>query len=281
MGGNDTLKVSAVAGKAIIDGGDGFDTAEIDLATATKGLSIQLTALPLPGADMGGRPVTPVELISIEALVITTGSGNDLVTGGAGSDRITTGAGNDRVNSGLGADTVSLGDGNDFLTDLGGDGDVIDAGAGNDHVTIGAQIALVAGGLGIDRITADLSRASALNLTLALGGTVSLPGRGYRFTGFEEFFLTFGSGNDTIRVDYGLHQLDGGAGTDSLTVVADETVTFTTTTGSRGTTYTFANGMIATGFETVTIDYRPRTLIGTDGDDTLIGGPGDDLLSGG
>ena len=281
MGGNDTLKVSAVTGQAAIDGGSGFDTAEIDLATATASLSVLISTLVLPGIATGGRPVTPVALTSIEALVVTTGSGNDLVTGGERADRITTGAGDDRVNSGNGADVVTLGDGNDQLTDLGGNGDVIDAGRGNDRITIGRQVASANGGEGTDRITADLSATTGLALTLALGGTVTLPARGWGFRGFEEYVLTFGAGNDTIQADYGLHQLDGGAGTDSLTVVADDTVTFTTTTGSRGTTYTFANGMIATGFETVTTAYRPRTLTGTDGNDTLTGGPGDDLLSGG
>lgn len=281
MGGNDTLKVRAITGQAVIDGGSGFDTAEVDLAAATAALSVQITALPLPGIASGARPATPVRFTSIEALIVTTGSGGDLVTGGARADRITTSAGDDRVNSGLGADTVALGDGNDQLTDLGGNGDVIAAGRGDDRVTIGTQTASVDGGEGTDRITADLSLTSGLNLSLTLGGTVSLPTRGYGFRGFEEYVLTFGSGNDTIRADYGLHDLDGGAGNDRLVVVADDLVTFTTRTSGAVTTYTFANGMIATGFETVTIEYRPRTIVGTDANDVLAGGPGDDTLSGG
>jgi Ca2+-binding RTX toxin-like protein len=266
----------------VIDGGSGTDTAEIDLAAATANLAVQLSNLPLPGISSGTRPVSPVVLTSIEALVVTTGSGDDTVTGGARADRITTGAGNDRVNSGIGADTVSLGDGNDLLTDLGGNGDVIDAGRGNDRVTIGGQVASVNGGEGTDRITADLfASTSGLTLTLTLGGTVNLPVRGWGLRGFEQYFLTFGAGSDTIRADYGLHRLDGGAGIDMLTVLADDLVTFTTSTSGGVTTWTFASGMVATGFETVTITYRPRTLTGTDANDVLTGGLGDDQLSGG
>ncbi|KUR70840.1 hypothetical protein AQZ52_13515 [Novosphingobium fuchskuhlense] len=280
MGGNDMLKVGAITGQAVLDGGLGFDTADIDLASSSAHLSVLLTALPLPGTG-AARPVSPVRFTSVEALVITTGSGSDAVTGGARADRISTGSGDDRVNSGLGADTVSLGDGNDLLIDQGGNGDVIDAGRGDDRVTIGKQAALVDGGEGNDRITADLSSYTGLSVTLALGGTVALPARGSALKGFEEYVLTFGSGNDTVRADYGLHQLDGGAGTDTLVIVADDVVSYTTHTVGAVTTYTFANGMVATGFESVTFEYRPRTLIGTAADDVLVGGPGNDLLSGG
>ena len=301
-GGDDTLKTGIGTAISILDGGDGRDTAELDMGADTRNLFINLPGYPIdPAADS----FTPVQFVNIERLNATTGSGNDTIIGGFDNDVIYSGAGNDDVSSTGGSDYIDLGAGDDVLHGTGSPGAVSQffGGDGNDIIYAGSQTATIDGGNGddqiyvteffyglpqydtpdilrggagndlisstsfgqfdggdgIDRIVNNLSKAGALSLDLTSTSTIRI-GSGWTLSHFELYSLTFGSGNDNVIVNYGAHDLVGGQGNDTITIVADysDDLSYTTQPGSYfgETTTIFANGMRVTGFERIIIQYR-------------------------
>lgn len=105
---------------------------------------------------------------SVQASMLTGGTGNDSLTGGAGNDILTGGADDDLINGGLGADTISGDGGNDrligetnadvtaavtTLAALNTDNrDSIDGGLGDDIIVGGLGSDTVNGGDGFDII---------------------------------------------------------------------------------------------------------------------------------
>jgi trimeric autotransporter adhesin len=266
--GNDSFgfQASSVMGTSgLIDGGAGIDHLMVDLRTTEAALTWRND--PNQAFTFLGTSIR-----SIESLGLFLGCGNDVVTnllstghdrldGEGGNDYLASGAGNDSLSGGLGNDTLLGGVGDDQF-DGGLGSDLVLGEAGNDYFEYGAVDATqsgsdtLSGGEGFDTLSA-LWAYSTNNITLINSACQTLRAEGVTLSGFEQFYLVTGAGNDKIsnagfsgndRVDSGAGHdtIDGGAGTDTLD-------------GEAGN----------------------DSLLGGDGNDFLHGGIGSDTLLGG
>lgn len=194
--GNDTL--SGYSGADIIDGGLGLgDRWSIDYSSFI-GQNIQVILKDSGPAGGTGTTytvaLTQAKITNIEALTITASSGNDLINTSAvvGDDHIDTGDGDDTIQPGLGFDWV-------------------EAGAGIDKLV-----------LDYSTFTADIQDFSTNGWWYHMQDASSpypTTGIDYYRDNIESYFLTGGSGNDTLsgRDNYdGNDRLIGGDGNDTL-----------------------------------------------------------------
>ncbi len=242
------------------------------------------------------------------------GSGADSLSGGTGddllrdigfgdADTLSGGNGNDTLNAGSGADSLDGGIGNDLITNFaffypgfmsqGAEYDTIRGGAGNDTVQ-SLTPGDFDGGSGTDRLVFSLQTfnlPTGVNLDFSNpAATVTLPFDS-RAIGFEQFDMTLTGQSDVLTVKYDSHHLNGGSGFDVLNIVLatgqdiPDPAAVTDFFGEQ--TWTFANGMTATGFEVINyiVPVVPATkgadlIIGTNAHDNLAGGAGNDTLKG-
>ncbi len=267
-----------------IDGGDGYDKLTVDgnyalgvVFTAATMVNVDEIAI----ADGNSYKFTLVDANNVDDLTIDgsvlTGSNWLSVNAAAEASKAllaTGGSGADTLIGGKGDDVLAGGNGNDTLT--GNDGiDDLDGGAGNDNLNGGNGNDLIAIGAGIDTVVA-------------------------------------GAGDDNIDAGSFLtsaERIDGGLGTDVLTLAGDYAVgvTFTTTTVTNietilltdGNSYKLTlNDATTAAAAQLTVDGSALTggnamfvngaleksgslvLIGGDGADTLTGGGGIDAFGG-
>lgn len=318
---NDTLLGSNAAddtliggdGADLIDGRDGFDTA--DYTEAAAGVTVDL-ALGRALDDGFGKVDT---LVGIEAAVgsgfgdTLTGTGGDnRLTGNAGDDTLIGKEGDDTLEGGSGADLLEGGDGNDTID--GGDGaDLLDGGSGNDLLIGGSAD----GDSAIDAV--DYSAfGGPISVNMTAAGTIGGFSAGSVFdaasgatdtiVGVERIVGT--AQNDTFVVggtfvsdftDY--VEFEGGAGDDLIVGNGNTRVAFSNATGGVHVNLSgeffeffpgftikirdpFADGNASVGSDTlISVNQASGsafadTLIGSTGGDTLQGGAGNDTLDG-
>ncbi|MFI3156858.1 MAG: calcium-binding protein [Methylococcaceae bacterium] len=217
--GNDTL--SGYRGADIIDGGAGLgDRWSIDYSSFI-GENIQVN-LKASGASGGAGQtytvaLTQAKITNIEALTITTSSGNDAINTSAvvGDDIINTGDGDDNIQPGLGFDSVEAGAGIDKL--------VLDYSALTadiqDSNTSGSWYRMQDAASPYPSTYIDYNRDSIESYFLSGGsGNDTLSGRA-GYDGNDR--LIGGVGNDSLNGYGGVDIIDGGAGTDTWQVVYD------------------------------------------------------------
>jgi Ca2+-binding RTX toxin-like protein len=192
--GNDSINLSAVTVKAIVDGNEGDDT-------ITSGT---------PNDILYGR------------------DGNDNINGGDGTDAIFGEEGNDYINGGIGNDDRSIWIGGNYYSGLyGGDGDdTIDGGAGNDTLDGGAGNDTLSGGAGNDiyvvdangDVVTETSTTTTEIDTVQSGVTYTLGANleNLSLTGNAAINGTGNSLNNAITGNAAANTLDGGAGNDTL-----------------------------------------------------------------
>ncbi|WP_438751633.1 calcium-binding protein [Pararhizobium sp. O133] len=191
----------------------------------------------------GGTTFTGIEHYTITvadtaANKITTGGGDDIVYSYDGNDTLTGGGGNDTLDAGKGVDTVLGGTGDDEVNFADGGKDKGD------------------GGTGIDRVTLNRS-ADTVARTLTITGSTATLSDGTSLKNFENYWVSFGSGNDVIKsVGSALSvSASGGDGNDTL----------------LGTS----------GADRINGDNGNDTIKAGGGDDSIDGGAGDDKIEGG
>jgi len=172
--GNDNLRTGA--GVAVVDGGSDADTWNADFSAETTAKSIDLT---LGGIQSAGGGTT---YTNIEAMVISAGSGNDLLIS-------QTGLFNDTINGGDGNDTIGVGGGLDSA----------DGGLGSDDLLI-------------------VDYSTKLNSFFMNGAAqiTDFSANRVDYNGFEHFDIRLGDGNDNVTTGAGADSASGGAGNDTL-----------------------------------------------------------------
>jgi Ca2+-binding RTX toxin-like protein len=275
--------IYAGAGINQIDGGAGTDTVSYAYATTagTAGVTLNLsivnasgqsTASGISGADL----VKNIENITgsnyVDYLtgnsgsnVLNGGIGDDILNGGAGNDTLNGSIGNDVLNGGSGADTMNGGDGSDlYYVDNVGD--------------IVTETNAIASTGGIDTVFSYLS-AYTLTANVEIGRILS--------TGSAN--MTGNGLNNLIYAGAGINQIDGGAGTDTVSYA------YATTAGAAGVTLNLgivnASGQSTAGgisgadliknIENITGSNYADNLTGNSGRNVLNGGAGNDTLNGG
>ena len=195
LGGSDTLnggggndRLDSAAGSAVINGGAGVDTWAANLSSSSIGLTVNLNTALLQNIGNASS------LTSIEALVITGGSGNDsFLTRTINAD-----------------ENIS---------------DIVNGGGGDDSIRVGGGLDTVDGGVGGDDllIVGYATETSALIMNGAAIIT-DLSNTGVTFSNVERFDVTVGSGNDSVVTLGGSDTLNGGAGNDTLNSAAGAAV---------------------------------------------------------
>jgi Ca2+-binding RTX toxin-like protein len=215
--------------------------------------------------------------ITAESGVVYAGPGNDtiwiegsnrfggFVSAGSGNDTVTTGDGDNFAHGEEGDDTITTGGGDDYVTDGSGD-DILNTGGGDDSVRIfGGGIDTADGGAGHDLLYLDRwHRRTDVTVGISAGSAVEgysglaadATGRhSLSFTGFEQFDIWTGAGDDDVRIGAGNDTVRSGGGDDYVQ-------------GGAGNDHLSSSD-------------GADTLSGGDGDDTIWGGGAADILSGG
>jgi Ca2+-binding RTX toxin-like protein len=240
--------VTVTAGADAVNGGTGHDLLFVDYREATGAVTGDSLSN-IAEAGGGGRLVTING--GFEDFTIWTGSGADTITtgdgdddirtgegagtitageganyiiGGSGADTIVAGSGGNFVNAGDGTNTITTGGGIDQI--LSGTGaDTIAAGAGQDRITVTGGSDTVNGGADGDLLIVDYSAAVTAVSGGVTGGNL---GTGYTghladlvaasldFVETEQFWITTGTGDDTIRTGAAEDRITTGAGNDLL-----------------------------------------------------------------
>ncbi len=290
----------------IISGSSGNDTLNF--------ASVTLTGIGSISGGAGDDIITG----TAAAATIIGGVGNDTLTGGAGNDIfVVTGTndGFDAVTGGAGTDTIQAGEANTIIglrslatieaitangfanVSIGGSANAdtlnfasvtltgiarIDGGAGNDSITGSTGADIIAGGADNDTL---LGGAAADSLYGDIGDDILQGDAG-------DDVLFGGDGNDIFRYTGsagGFDAIDGGAGSDTLTALANNTVIgLAAFSGIEAITAgAFTGVTVAGGITNDVFDFSAITLTGIvrvnggDGNDNIIGNAAANTIWGG
>jgi Ca2+-binding RTX toxin-like protein len=244
-------------------GGAGVDALYADWSATTTAINLLNTDPALT------KTVNGMAYSGIERLVISTGSGADVVTntytGNNTSDYIDAGAGNDTVDGGIGADTIFGGTGDDILSLTAG---TVDGGTGLDTLNVttittssylgytnwfvaNAANAAVAN-LNYNSARTDIANALTNGVTFYLQYTTtnSVFGNQLSITNTENWNFTNGGASADLIIARGTStQLHGGAGTDTLYADWSGATANIVWNSDASVLQSLANGVTASGFE--------------------------------
>jgi len=289
--GDDVLK-GGVGDRLI--GGTGNDLAELGLRDTTA--AVRFTLDPSPTATsqvfVGGKAVASVA--AVEAVSISSGSGNDEITGGAGDDRLFGGTGNDILFGGAGNDFLFGGDLYGFASPLAPiERDFLDGGDGIDTASLGAASTATSMVFVFDPTPGAISNVIVDGVkTTAVRNIENFATSGT----FGDDLITLGSGDDKVYSLGGKDRLDGGGGSDllELSLRSRQAITLDLDTAPgvaadlliggvwSGSIANFERLDIIAGWshDRITGGVGKDDISGGDGNDFLSGNDGDDYLSG-
>ncbi|MBE8994971.1 Calx-beta domain-containing protein [Microcystis aeruginosa] len=263
-----------------IDGGTGTDTIGfLNLSSFTTNLTIDNSGRTF--TESNGNVVKNVERFNN----LTTGTGNDNISfTGSFNETIATGGGNDTINAARGYDNVNGGDGNDLL--------IVDYSmntyAGTTTYPAGMSSSIYqSGGAWSGSFTAYINSIGNYD--------------GVNFSNIERFQITGTNANDYFqRGGYGIFNIDGGIGTDTIDILDLSSFTTNLTIDNSGRTFTESNGNVVKNVErfnnlttgtgndnisftgsfneTIATGGGNDTINGARGQDNVNGGDGNDLL---
>jgi len=278
-GGNDT--VSYYASDSFIDGGTGTNTLVLKSAVAVN----------LANADQTTGDLTTVtNFQNVDGSAVTTGM---LMNGNSGANVITGGAGDDTIDGGAGADTIDGGLGNDVINYYTTDAAISGGGGTNTLVlqnNVNVNLAAADQTVGDSVVVTNFQNVTAQNV----GGPVSLTGTSGANTitgssdndtidgGGGADVINAGNGNDAVAY-YGTEtSIDGGAGTDTLTLAAAGSTTTIDLSVAAGSDQTAGDGVGITNFESVNaaVLNSAVTVIGSSAANAITTGSGDDIIKG-
>jgi Ca2+-binding RTX toxin-like protein len=244
------------AGKDLINGGGGSDTADYSDAAASVTVVLGTGVTKVTGGDTD-------EISSIENVIGSTG--NDVLTGNSSANVLLGGAGDDEITGGGGADILDGGANDDtfYFTGNEGLGDTILGGSGTDRIEIKGSVA-----------------ATIENFSQASGSIEEFQGNGLGILGTAKNNVLDFSGLSHYA---GVASIDGLAGDDNIKAFATKEAVLFGNTGDD----TLIGGNLADkldggdGDDSLVGGLEADTLVGGDGDDQLVGDAGKDTLTGG
>lgn len=298
-------------------GGDGDDLIVLDYSgdTLANGKQIYRVVVDLEAItsvnisdQVPGAPAPPgsglrFEIRQFERADITGSSQSDRLEGGGGADRLVGGSGADKLVGRAGADTLLGGRENDRIEGDAGR-DQLEGGQGEDTISLGHWDAVrdvakgdggadlfrqvgpndrVIGGSGFDRMEVDFQdAASGVTAMQKVSWVSGLPGK---FTKVEILGGTFTDHSDRISARVALTDLDGGGGSDQLTLDYGKSV------GLLGPRATEVNLQLSNAGRTSQVllddgftyefevkDFERFIVTGTPGNDSFVFGDGDDFV---
>ncbi|CAN1527024.1 RTX calcium-binding nonapeptide repeat [Burkholderiaceae bacterium] len=275
--GNDRYVVERTTDLVIEDFNSGFDTVEVQIATANSTYTL-------------GANIENGVLINSVAYNLTGNELNNMLTGNSANNSLIGGLGADTLNGGDGVDTLTGGLGDDtYVIDSTTDSLVESSNQGTDTVNVGIEVAGGTYTLGSNIENAALTSSVDYNLT---GNTLN-----NSLTGNEASnVLDGGTGNDTLDGGAGSDTMLGGAGNDTYVVESQaDVVTETVNNGTdlvniniatAGSTYAVAenveNATVTSAVEINVVGNASNNAItGNAADNVLSGGAGNDTLNGG
>ena len=309
---------SSISGLTVVmNGGTGEDSLYFDWSMQTTGLSFVVSGTAITSS---WGTFTNFETFEIHGGsgndTITTGGNDDSVYTGSGSDIVNTGAGDDEIYSLSTAGSVDGGSGNDFYSadfsgfvaltiNLGATiavsngitvSNVESFGIGgsyvNDVFNVSVTSGTAYGGGGNDTLNFNAASTGSQQYEVyggpdnQLDGSVGPISNQFTFHQFEAVTLTGTQFNDSFRV-YGAYSgsgisIDGGAGSDTLTVEFNLSGVTTSLIVGAGGTITSSLGQF-TNIETFSLHggTASDTFVAGSGNDGLSGGGGADYLDGG
>lgn len=296
----DTIDVRCQGGDVSVSGAE----PSTGTAACSSITSIQVTA---GGGDdrVDLSRVAVDQYTTLTTISVSAGGGNDRVTGSPLGDVLTGEGGNDQMDPGAGSDALDGGKGTDSLS-LRANGEVV---LTDTNLTHAGGTATLAGFDAADLRVGDLAATASFDAS-GFSFAVSFIGGGVDDTligGPGNDRLSGGDGNDTIEGGPGddllspgtgtAEVLDGGKGTDTLSVSGDGdlTVTDATLAGFVAGTLSRVESLTASGgagnnrldaaaFSGAVLlrgDAGNDIIVGGAGDDSMNGGDGDDRLVGG
>ncbi|WP_158269563.1 Calx-beta domain-containing protein, partial [Microcystis sp. 0824] len=257
-----------------IDGGTGTDTiGTLDLSSFTTNLTIDNSGGTF--TESNGNVVKNVERFNN----LTTGTGNDSISfTGSFNETIATGEGDDTINGGRGQDNVNGGDGNDLL--------IVNYSsntyAGTTAYPAGMSSSIYwSGGAWSGSFSAYINSSGNYDYV--------------NFSNIERFQITGTNADDYFdRGGYGVFNIDGGTGTDTIGTLDLSSFTTNLTIDNSGGTFTESNGNVVknverfnnlttgTGNDSITFTGSFNETIATgEGDDTISAARGQDNVNGG
>ncbi len=294
-GGDDTIVTRG--SEASIDGGTGSDTLVLAAASTVTAVNFAVAG----GTDQTtGDTVGIVNFENLNASAMTTALN---VTGSSSANVITTGSGNDVIHGGGGADIITAGTGDDAV-DYWGSEVSIDGSGGTNTLVVRASATLDLGAS--DQSAGDLATVSNFQNVDASGLTstqvVSVVGSSGANTiiggagadlidgGGGADVIAAGGGNDTVTFRGTEASVDGGAGSDTLVLIAGSAVTNVDFSVSPGNDQTSGDTTGVTNFEnldggalttalTVTGSAAANTITTGSGNDIVDGGGGADVIN--
>ncbi|MFB2551546.1 hypothetical protein [Ensifer soli] len=298
-----------------ISGGNGFDTAVLDLSYRTTAVTFTLggSTFNLPGENINFDSVEQVWVRGSNVATgdqITGGAANDRLYGEGGSDTLDGGGGDDFVFGGSGVDTLNGGDGNDFIVSTNFFSHFQRTGNAPESYLVGLQSIyagtgfdadrLIDGGTGIDTAVIDFEFVGrGVNYGVDPTTLVTIDGLTTQIVGveaiwaidtvfadqirggeFDDRFLNIsGAAGDTF---------DGRGGIDTVELRRFGTGNINlqnnaaNTGDAQGDTYISIENVVGSdSANVITGNGESNTLFGRGGADTLSGGDGNDILEGG
>jgi Ca2+-binding RTX toxin-like protein len=287
-GGDDSVVVRGT--ETSIDGGTGSDTLVLAASSTVTAVNFALA----PGTDQTvGDTVSVVNFENLNASAMTTALN---VTGSSGANVITTGSADDTIHGGGGADIINAGAGNDAV-DYWGTEVSIDGGAGANTLIVRASatidlsapdqsagdLATVTNFQNVD--ASGLTAIQVVSVTGSSGANTITGGAGADVIdgGGGADIISAGAGNDSVTFHGTEASVDGGAGSDTLALLAGSTITAVDFSVTAGNDQTSGDGTSVTNFENLdgSALTTALTVTGSSAINAIQTGSADDLVDGG
>jgi Ca2+-binding RTX toxin-like protein len=264
-----------------IAGGAGSDTLRLAAGGGVTSINFAVAS----GVDQtSGDSVLVTDFENVDAGVLTSALS---VTGSSSANRIVTGSGDDVIRGGGGADVILAGVGDDRV-DFWGSESTVDGGGGTNTLVLQAaaiiSLALADQSVGDTSVVSAFQNVDASALSAIQSATLTGSSTANTLTGGAGADdIAAGAGDDRVTYRGQETSVDGGAGTDTLVVVAATGLTSVNLAVGPGYDQTTGDLVTVTNFENVDAGALSSAISiqGSSAANLIVGGSGADVIDGG